>query len=71
MKNAHIQWQHGLPFSTEFDDIYFSRQGGLAETEYVFMQQNGLPERWRDRKNFVIAETGFGTGLNFLTTVLY
>lgn len=70
MKNADIQWQHGQPFSTEFDDIYFSREGGLAETEYVFLQQNGLPERWQDRKNFVIAETGFGTGLNFLTTVL-
>lgn len=71
MKNAEIQWQNDQPFSTEFDDIYFSRDGGLAETEYVFMQQNGLPERWRDRKNFVIAETGFGTGLNFLTTVLH
>lgn len=71
MKNADIQWQHGQPFSTEFDDIYFSREGGLEETEYVFMQQNGLPERWRDTKNFVIAETGFGTGLNFLTTVLH
>jgi len=71
MKNANIQWQHGQPFSTEFDDIYFSREGGLVETEYVFMQQNGLPERWMKRKNFVIAETGFGTGLNFLVTVLH
>lgn len=71
MMNADIQWKHGQPFSTEFDDIYFSREGGLAETEYVFMQQNGLPERWKNRKKFVIAETGFGTGLNFLTTVLH
>ena len=71
MKNADIQWQHGQPFSTEFDDIYFSREGGLEETEYVFMQQNGLPERWQGKERFVIAETGFGTGLNFLTTVLH
>jgi tRNA 5-methylaminomethyl-2-thiouridine biosynthesis bifunctional protein len=72
MKNADIQWQQGQPFSTEFDDIYFSREGGLEETGYVFMQQNGLPERWQGETQpepFVIAETGFGTGLNFLTTV--
>lgn len=69
MKTADIQWQQGQPFSTEFDDIYFSREGGLEETEYVFMQKNGLPERWQGAESFVIAETGFGTGLNFLTTV--
>lgn len=69
MKHADIQWQQGQPFSTEFDDIYFSRDGGLEETEYVFMQQNGLPGRWQGTESFVIAETGFGTGLNFLTTV--
>ena len=69
MKYADIQWQQGQPFSTEFNDIYFSREGGLEETEYVFMQQNGLPVRWQGTESFVIAETGFGTGLNFLTTV--
>jgi tRNA 5-methylaminomethyl-2-thiouridine biosynthesis bifunctional protein len=72
MKHADIQWQQGQPFSTKFNDIYFSREGGLEETEYVFLQQNGLPERWRDSTQsepFVIAETGFGTGLNFLITV--
>lgn len=71
MKHADIQWRQGQPFSTEFDDIYFSRDGGLEETEYVFMQQNGLPERWQGAGRFVIAETGFGTGLNFLTTALH
>lgn len=30
------------------------------------MDGNGLPERWAGRKRFTIAETGFGTGLNFL-----
>ncbi|WP_126454660.1 bifunctional tRNA (5-methylaminomethyl-2-thiouridine)(34)-methyltransferase MnmD/FAD-dependent 5-carboxymethylaminomethyl-2-thiouridine(34) oxidoreductase MnmC [Sulfuriflexus mobilis] len=69
MKHADIQWQQGQPVSTDFDDIYFSREGGLEETEYVFMRQNGLPERWQGVEDFVIAETGFGTGLNFLTTV--
>lgn len=71
MKHADIQWQQGQPISTEFDDIYFSREGGLEETEYVFLQLNGLPERWLGVEQFVIAETGFGTGLNFLTTAYH
>lgn len=56
------------PVSDQFDDIYFSTQDGLAESEYVFQQGNQLWEKWltHTRSHFVIAETGFGTGLNFL-----
>lgn len=67
-----LQWSaDGAPFSQQFDDIYFSRADGLQETEYVFLRQNHLEQRWRalDPQRpgvFVIGETGFGTGLNFL-----
>ncbi|HEY9050378.1 MAG TPA: tRNA (5-methylaminomethyl-2-thiouridine)(34)-methyltransferase MnmD, partial [Gammaproteobacteria bacterium] len=54
-----------------FNDVYFSRDGGVAETEYVFLQHNHLPQRWENRHQFVIAETGFGSGLNFVTTVYH
>lgn len=56
------------PVSEQFDDIYFSTQDGLAESHYVFQDGNQLWERWQshERAAFVIAETGFGTGLNFL-----
>ena len=50
------------------DDVYFSRDDGLAETEHVFLNGCELPGLWRDRNRFVIVETGFGTGLNFLAT---
>lgn len=69
---ADLQWSNDEePFSNAFGDIYFSRGDGLAETEYVFLDQNHLAERWRalDPQRagvFVIGETGFGTGLNFL-----
>lgn len=69
LKNANIHFnQQGTPVATDFDDIYFSNEGGLAETEYVFLQQNGLPERWQQSPAgfFHIIETGFGTGANFL-----
>lgn len=69
IKPAGLVWQEGQPYSAEFNDIYFSRAGGAEETRYVFLQHNGLPERWLGRPRFVIAETGFGSGLNFLVTV--
>jgi tRNA 5-methylaminomethyl-2-thiouridine biosynthesis bifunctional protein len=73
MPTPELLWgEDGAPFSTEFDDIYFSRDDGLAETEYVFLTQNRLAERWRALDSqqpgvFVIGETGFGTGLNFFS----
>ncbi|SNY55387.1 tRNA 5-methylaminomethyl-2-thiouridine biosynthesis bifunctional protein [Arsukibacterium tuosuense] len=69
LKNANIHFnQQGTPVATDFDDIYFSNEGGLAETEYVFLLQNGLPARWQQTNAafFHIIETGFGTGANFL-----
>ena len=69
MKYAQIEWNKGTPGSTQFGDVYFSAGNGVEETRYVFLQQNELPQRWMESDRFVIAETGFGTGLNFLVTM--
>lgn len=68
IKQAQLDWSDGTPISTDFDDVYFSKASGLEETKYVFLEQNQLPSRWENLKkdHFTIAETGFGTGLNFL-----
>lgn len=67
---AKIRWEDGdLPVSTQFDDPYFSRQDGLAETIHVFLDGNDLTRRFSDAHSFSIAELGFGTGLNALATV--
>ncbi len=58
----------GTPYSTEYQDVYHSAQGGLDQARHVFLAGNGLPERWRGRPSFAIVETGFGIGLNFLAT---
>ena len=47
-------------------DIYFSRDDGLAESRYVFCHSTGLPELFKTQSHVTIAETGFGTGLNFI-----
>lgn len=58
-------WRDGrVPVSARFDDPYFSLDNGLAETRYVFLDGNGLPQRFSP--GFHIAELGFGTGLNLL-----
>ncbi|STW80128.1 5-methylaminomethyl-2-thiouridine-forming enzyme mnmC [Klebsiella michiganensis] len=59
----------GTPVSRDFDDVYFSNDNGLEETRYVFLDGNQLKERFPEhaRPFFVVAESGFGTGLNFLT----
>ena len=69
MKTATpLIWQAGIPRSPHFDDVYYSREDGLAESQYVFLEGNQLPERLPKSNFFRIAETGFGTGLNFLAT---
>ena len=69
LSTAKIDWSEGQPHSSLFGDIYFSQQSGIAETEHVFINANNLSARFAQQKlkrPFVIAETGFGTGLNFL-----
>ncbi len=56
-------------YSEQFDDIYHSCDGSIAESEYVFLHGNELPTGWQGRSHYCIAETGFGSGLNFLVTL--
>ena len=66
---ARLDWQANVPVAPAFGDPYFSRDAGPAETQHVFLQGNRLSARFRAlpaRGRFVIGETGFGTGLNFL-----
>jgi tRNA 5-methylaminomethyl-2-thiouridine biosynthesis bifunctional protein len=67
---ASLDWDaDGQPLSSVFGDVYFSKANGLEETRHVFLKHNQLPERWAalgDSAHFTIAETGFGSGLNFL-----
>lgn len=74
LETAVVTWQQDtIPVASEFGDIYYAGHDGLAETRFVFLDQNQLPERWRtlapassEARPFVVGETGFGTGLNFL-----
>ena len=62
-----LDWSRSdTPVATEFGDIYFSTDGGLEETQTVFLKGCGLPERWASAQDHIIGELGFGSGLNLL-----
>lgn len=62
---ARLAWDGATPRSVDVGDIYFS-DGGVDETRHVFLDGNGLPERFRGAPRFVVGELGFGSGLNLL-----
>mgnify|MGYP000568951538 CR=1 FL=1 len=65
---ARLEYQHGVPYSAAYGDIYHSADGGAGQAQHVFLRGCGLPQAWAGRERFVVLETGFGTGLNFLAT---
>jgi len=78
-KNSVTFTEHGTPYSKQFDDIYFDNESGFSQSQQVFIEGNQLKERLllanqskghnTSKNKLTIAETGFGTGLNFLLTL--
>lgn len=64
MKSARVVLKGGIPFSPEFDDIYFNVDDPIGQSEYVF--NSVFDEIWSKKSEFNVLETGFGAGLNFL-----
>ncbi|MBS0294572.1 MAG: FAD-dependent 5-carboxymethylaminomethyl-2-thiouridine(34) oxidoreductase MnmC [Proteobacteria bacterium] len=63
-----VSWlPDGTPFSNRFGDRYHGEQG-LTQAREVFVHGCGLPQAWAGAQQWRILETGFGLGLNFLTT---
>ncbi|HET7671095.1 MAG TPA: FAD-dependent 5-carboxymethylaminomethyl-2-thiouridine(34) oxidoreductase MnmC [Burkholderiales bacterium] len=65
---AKLDFRDQTPYSAAYGDVYHSAEGGIAQAQHVFLQGNGLPQRWARRERFVVLETGFGFGLSFLAT---
>ena len=64
----NLVWRNDrIPIAQKFDDPYYSLDNGFGEVRHVFLDSNKLSQRFKD--GFKIAELGFGTGLNFLSTL--
>ena len=72
-ENKVLFQKDGSPYSSTFNDIYFDTKDGCKQSEQVFINNNHIKSRLISAQTkFTIAETGFGTGLNFfLTLALY
>ena len=65
---ASLVFSGNTPYSTRYEDVYHSADGGPGQARHVFLNGCGLPGAWAGRGVFTLLETGFGTGLNFLAT---
>ncbi len=52
----------------DFNATYQPQAGALMRARQVFLAGAGLPARWQGRRRFVVLETGFGLGNNFLAS---
>jgi len=74
MQFTKLTWRDGQPYSDIYDDIYYSSAEdeaipGESEFDHVFFKNNGLPQRWMQSDDFVIAELGLGSALNCILTI--
>ncbi len=60
-----IKYQNNALYNSKFDDIYFNTYEPLAECEYAYSSAlDGV-----NKSTIVVAEAGFGVGLNFFCTI--
>lgn len=65
MKKARVIFKDNTPYSLDFEDFYFNSHQGVDESKFIYAEAFS----WQDCESFVIAETGFGIGLNFFLTL--
>lgn len=58
----------GELFAPLYGDVYASRSGAWGQAQSVFVDGCELPSRWQSNCCIRVLETGFGLGINFLTT---
>ncbi|NLK66821.1 MAG: bifunctional tRNA (5-methylaminomethyl-2-thiouridine)(34)-methyltransferase MnmD/FAD-dependent 5-carboxymethylaminomethyl-2-thiouridine(34) oxidoreductase MnmC [Campylobacteraceae bacterium] len=59
-----VSFKESILYNHEFDDVYFSKVSPLEESKFVF--ESAVDEIWDRQSYFIVAEAGFGAGLNFL-----
>ena len=71
LKPPELEWLNSkIPFSKKYEDRSYSDENPLEECKHVYLNPNGLANRWTTstEKRFIVAEIGFGFGLNFILT---
>ncbi|NQY82680.1 MAG: tRNA (5-methylaminomethyl-2-thiouridine)(34)-methyltransferase MnmD, partial [Alphaproteobacteria bacterium] len=67
--NRDLNWCKNTPYSTRFNDVYYSQEDGLEESRHVYLAGIDLNSLARGTDSLVrLGELGFGTGINFLAS---
>ena len=69
LDEAVVSERDGVLRADDYDDVYFAARDGLAESRHVFIDGTNFAEKLLRHKHLTIAETGFGSGLNFLVVL--
>ena len=65
MTRARLEFRDKGIYSLDFNDIYFDGSQGLEESRFVYSE--GF--EFSPKEHFIVAELGFGVGLNFFLTL--
>lgn len=65
MQDARLIFKDGAPYSLDFEDFYFNSNDGVAESEFIYTKAF----EYGAQDSFIIAELGFGIGLNFFLSL--
>jgi tRNA 5-methylaminomethyl-2-thiouridine biosynthesis bifunctional protein len=69
LETASLEFgEDGTPYSIKYDDTYHPHAGAMGQARHVFLAGCGLPAAWSNQDDYVVIETGFGLGHNFLAT---
>ncbi|WP_188873736.1 tRNA (5-methylaminomethyl-2-thiouridine)(34)-methyltransferase MnmD [Iodidimonas muriae] len=67
LPHPRLDWEKDAPRSLDHGDKYYDLHDGLLESIEVFIKPCEFNTLWHSRSVLTVGETGFGTGLNFLS----
>ncbi|WP_421877980.1 tRNA (5-methylaminomethyl-2-thiouridine)(34)-methyltransferase MnmD [Pacificispira sp.] len=64
-EDNRLEWLGTVPYAARFGDVYYSVDDPQGEVRHTFLDGTGFTDLCH-KDRLCVAETGFGTGLNFL-----
>ena len=64
-EDNRLEWRGTVPYAARFGDVYYSVDDPQGEVRHTFLGGTGFTDLCH-KDRLCVAETGFGTGLNFL-----
>jgi len=66
--SSSLRFRDGVPYSDRFNDMYYPSSDPEEDVRHTYLRGAKVDRLLETKKRVVVAETGFGTGLNFFET---